>query len=156
MSNPNGPPKDKRPPLPNGPGHGRTKGAKNKLTRERVEKELRVLALTNTAALSFERFRDKLTGKLRHTFSLREVSEMPEDVQRCIASIKVRTENLTPGDDAQDTTVEIRWWDKVKALELCARSLGMLKDKIEVSAPEELIGRLDRAKLRAREAKAGQ
>jgi hypothetical protein len=108
-----------------------------------------VLALTNTAALSFERLRQP-NGKLRTTFSLREVHAMPEDVQRCIASIKVRTENLTAGDGAQDTTVEIRWWDKVKALELCARSLGMLKDKLEISAPEELISRLDRAKVRAR------
>ena len=145
MARPGGNPD--RPPLP--PGKGRPKGSKNKLTRERVEQELRVLALTNTAALSFERLRQP-NGKLRTTFSLREVHAMPEDVQRCIASIKVRTENLTAGDGAQDTTVEIRWWDKVKALELCARSLGMLKDKLEISAPEELISRLDRAKVRAR------
>src|ERR1017187_10186298 len=92
------------------PGPGRPKGSKNKLTRERVEQELRVLALTNTAALSFERLKLP-NGKLRTTFSLREVHAMPEDVQRCIASIKVRTENLTAGDGAQDTTVEIRWWD---------------------------------------------
>ena len=145
MARPGGNPD--RPPLP--PGKGRPKGSKNKLTRERVEQELRVLALTNTAALSFERLKLP-SGKLRTTFSLREVHAMPEDVQRCIASIKVRTENLTAGDGAQDTTVEIRWWDKVKALELCARSLGMLKDKLEISAPEELISRLDRAKVRAR------
>ena len=145
MARPGGNPD--RPPLP--PGKGRPKGSKNKLTRERVEQELRVLALTNTAALSFERLKQP-NGKLRTTFSLREVHAMPEDVQRCIASIKVRTENLTAGDGAQDTTVEIRWWDKVKALELCARSLGMLKDKLEISAPEELISRLDRAKVRAR------
>ena len=131
--NPNGNPN--RPPLPNGPGHGRTKGAKNKLTRARVEQELRVLALTNTAALSFERLK-KANGKLRTTFTLREVHAMPEEVQRCIASIKVRTENLSAGDDKQDTTVEIRWWDKVKALELCGRALGMWKDKIEVSGPD--------------------
>ena len=32
-----------RPPLPNGPGHGRTKGSKNKITRERWEQEVRAL-----------------------------------------------------------------------------------------------------------------
>ena len=145
MARPGGNPD--RPPLP--PGKGRPKGSKNKLTRERVEQELRVLALTNTAALSFERLRGS-DGKLRRTFTLKEVHAMPEEVQRCIASIKVRTENLTAGDGEQDTTVEIRWWDKVKALELCARSLGMLKDKLEVTTSEELISRLDRAKVRAR------
>ena len=140
MARPGGNPD--RPPLP--PGKGRPKGSKNKLTRERVEQELRVLALTNTAALSFERLKQP-NGKLRTTFSLREVHAMPEDVQRCIASIKVRTENLTAGDGAQDTTVEIRWWDKVKALELCARSLGMLKDIHVVEGLEVRKERLRRA-----------
>ena len=146
--NKNGPPKDKRPPLPNGPGHGRTKGSKNKLTREMVENELRIVALTNTALEMF--------GKGNRKFTLREIHEMSPEMQRCIAGVKVRTENLMPGDDAQDQTVEVKLWDKVKALELCARSLGMLKDKLEVSAPEELISRLDRAKDRARSKAYGE
>lgn len=108
-----------RPPLPNGPGHGRTKGSKNKLTRERVEQELARIALYDPLALFGG-------GKLR--FTLREIAEMSEDMRRCIASVKVKTENLTAGDKEQDTTVEIRLLPKVQALELCARSLGMLKD----------------------------
>lgn len=117
-----------------------------------VENELRTLAFTNTSALGFDmsRLKDPVTGKRRRVFSLREVHEMPEAVQRCIASIKVRRENLTAGDRTQDETVEIRWWDKVKALELCGRALGMFKDKLEVTTPEVLVSRLDRAKERAR------
>lgn len=126
-------------------GPGRPKGSKNKLTREMVENELRIVALTNTAAAMF--------GSGKRKFTLREIAEMPEALQRCIAGVKVRTENLTPGDDAQDQTVEVKLWDKVKALELCARSLGMLKDKLEVTTSEELVSRLDRAKERARAAK---
>ncbi len=124
-----------RPPLPNGPGHGRTLGSKNKLTRARVEQELRVVAMTNAARLMFG------TGKKK--FTLREIAEMPEELQRCIASVKVKTENLTAGDDAQDTTVEIRLWPKVQALELCARSLGMLKDHLTVDTSDDVLARLD-------------
>lgn len=142
MANPNPGNRDK---LKRG-GPGRPKGSKNKLTRERVEQELRVLALTNTAALSFERL--KVDGKLRRVFSLKEVHAMPEEVQRCIASIKVRTENLTAGDGEQDTTVEIRWWDKVKALELCARSLGMLKDVVQIEGLDQRKARLRTALAR--------
>lgn len=113
------------------PGPGRPKGSKNKLTRERVEQELRILALTNHAAGMF--------GGGKRRFTLREISEMSEDMQRCIAGVKVKTENLTPGDNAQDTTVEVKLWDKVKALELCARALGMLKDvHVHEVAPEQL------------------
>lgn len=125
-----------RPPLPNGPGHGRPKGAKNKLTRERVEEELRIIGLMNAAKLFG-------TGKKRYT--LREIAEMPEEMQRCIASVKVRTENLAAGDGEQDTTVEIKLWPKVQALELCARSLGMLKDHVVVED-------LDARKMRLRTA----
>lgn len=116
MANPNPPNQDK---LKRTAGPGRPKGSKNKLTRERVEQELRIIGLMNAAQLFG-------TGKQRYT--LREIAEMPEEMQRCIASVKVKTENLTAGDKAQDTTVEIKLWPKVQALELCARSLGMLKD----------------------------
>lgn len=135
--NPNDPPK---------PGPGRPKGCKNKLTRERVEQELRHLAFSDPLAM-FE----KAHGK-RRVFTLKEISDMAPEVRRCIASIKVRTENLSAGDNQQDQTVEVKLWDKVKALELCGRALGMFKDKVELTVPEELIGRLDRAKQRAREA----
>ncbi len=121
-------------PYPSNAGKGRPKGSKNKLTRERVEKELRIIGLMNARALFG-------TGKQRYT--LRDVADMPEEMQRCIASVKVRTENITAGDDKQDQTVEIRLWPKVQALELCARSLGMLKDNLSISAPEEVLARLD-------------
>jgi hypothetical protein len=140
--NKNGPPKDKRPPLPNGPGHGRTKGAKSRLTRERVEKELRVIALMNARALFG-------TGKKKYT--LRDIADMPEEMQRCIASVKVRTENLSAGDDQQDQTVEVRLWPKVQALELCARSLGMLKDHVVIEGLDDRKARLRAALTRGDE-----
>ncbi len=121
------------------PGPGRPKGAKNKLTRERVEQELRYLALSNIAGL-FDR-----VAKGRRVFRLKEIHAMPEEMQRCIASIKVRTENLAPGDDKQDETVEVKLWDKTKALELCARSLGMLKDIVQIEGLDARKARLRKA-----------
>lgn len=125
-------------------GPGRPKGSKNKLTRERVERELRYLAFSNIIQ-AFEGIHGK-----RRAFTLRELKAMPEEFQRAIASIKVRTENLTAGDSKQDTTVEIKLWSKDKALELCARSLGMLKDHVVV---EDLDARKQR--LRAALARKG-
>lgn len=126
------------------PGPGLPKGYKYPLRKERVEQELKRIALSNIV----DAF-DGIHGN-KKKFTLRELKAMPEDFQRCIASIKVRTENLTAGDGEQDITVEIKLWDKTKALEMCGRALGMFKDKVEISAPEELICRLDRAKMRAR------
>lgn len=123
-------------------GPGRPKGSKNKLTRERVEQELRYLAFSNIIQ-AFEGVHGN-----RRRFTLRELRAMPEEMQRAISSVKVRTENLTAGDGEQDTTVEIKLWSKDKALELCARSLGMLKDNLSISAPEELLSRLDAWKVK--------
>ena len=102
-------------------GPGRPKGSKNKLTIARVEQELRRIALMDPLQL-FE----KTHGKNR-TFTLRKIADMDADTRACIASVKVRTENLTAGDKAQDQTVEIKLWDKVKALEMCARHFSVVK-----------------------------
>ncbi len=144
MANPNPPTAH----LKRDAGPGRAKGSKNKLTRARVEQELRVVAMTNAARLMFG------TGKKK--FTLREIAEMPEELQRCIASVKVKTENLTAGDDAQDTTVEIRLWPKVQALELCARSLGMLKDTVVHEIAPEQLALLDSWKARNRKKDGGE
>jgi len=128
----------------NGPGRGRSKGSKNLITRERWEQEVRHLSFSNIVQ-AFEGAHGN-----RKTFTLRELRAMPEEFQRCISSIKVRTENLTAGDGEQDTTVEIKLWSKTDALQLGARANGWLKDKVEISAPEEMLSLLDRAKARAR------
>jgi hypothetical protein len=137
MARPGGNPD--RPPLPNGPGHGKTKGAKNKITRERWEREVRFLAFSDVAQL-FDR-----VAKGKRTFTLREIKDMPEEIRRCIASVKVRTENLTAGDQAQDTTVEIRLWSKTDALQLGARANGWLKDVVQVEGLSERKERLRKA-----------
>lgn len=143
-----GNPNPKRGPLPNGPGHGRTKGAKNKITVERIEKEIGRIALLDPLGL-FERYKDPVTGKMRKTFTLRELASMNADTRACISSVKVRTENLTAGDGTQDTTVEIKLWDKVKALEMCAKHFKWIEDKmkLEVNA-EELSALIEEGRKR--------
>lgn len=142
MSNPNPPKRDNFPSKTGGPG--RPKGSKNKITRETWDAEVRYLAHSNII--------DAFTAVHgnKRSFTLRELRAMPERMQRAISSVKVRTENLTSGDGETDTTIEIKLWDKTRALELGARANGWLKDKVEVTLPEEQLSRLDRAKLRAR------
>ena len=130
-------------------GPGRPKGAKNHLSRERLELEIKRMALLDPVQV-FERYKDPVTGRLRRTFTLKEVHDMDEDTRRCIASIKVRTENLKGGDGAQDETVEIRFWDKVRAVELGARCLGMLKDRMELTVSPEHEALLEAWKKRPR------
>jgi hypothetical protein len=63
-----------------------------------VETELHFIALSDPLLL-FNR-----TAKGGRTFTLREIHQMPESMRRCIASIKVRTENLDSGDGTRSST----------------------------------------------------
>ncbi len=47
----------------------------------------------------------------------------------CIQSVKVKT---VPTDSGDIIEREVKLYDKLKALELCGKHLGMFKDKIEV------------------------
>lgn len=116
----------RNPKNPPTPGPGRPKGSKNRITIARMEQEYRRVAFSNILAAF-----DGVHGNKRK-FTLRELKAMPEDMQRCISSVKVRTENLTAGDGKQDTTVEIKLWDKMAALEQWAKHFGWAKDRIVV------------------------
>jgi hypothetical protein len=117
--------------------NGKPKGAKSRWSRERWEQEVQWLAGSNLIN-AFEGVHGN-----RRTFTLRELRAMPESMQRCISSVKVRTENLSSGDGKQDITVEIKLWDKTRALELGARANGWLKDNVTVSISEDTLARLD-------------
>lgn len=57
-----------------------------------------------------------------------------KDDTACIQSVKVK---ITEGKNGTTTEREVRFGDKVKALELLGRHLGMFKDKVEVSGMDK-------------------
>lgn len=148
-SNPMANPKPKTAHLKRDAGPGRPKGSKNKLTAARVEEELRRIAMVDIGGI-FEKADRAQLAKGRIVFRLKDIHTMPPEMRVCIASVKMRRENLTAGDGTQDETVEVKLWDKVKALELCARYLKMLTDKQELSLTlDERTARLLAAEARA-------
>lgn len=78
--------------------------------------------------------KDPDTGQLRKQEVVRIVptDELPEDKKRAIAGIKEGRYG-----------VEVSTCDKVKALELLGRHLGMFKDKVEVSGLTDAKAKLD-------------
>lgn len=74
--------------------------------------------------------------------NLLPVKDWPDDVAACIASIKVTEVKDFHKENADITTTlkEIKFWDKSKNLELAARHLGMLNDRLTVRIEDELDG----------------
>lgn len=126
-------------------GEGRPKGARNRVTAELVEQELARIAFFDPLQL----FRQVQTAPGEAVvFTLRALHEMPADVRACIASVKLRHENLVAGDGVRDQTVELRFWDKIKALEICAKHLGYIDGKGGNISAKELLEFLEAGRRR--------
>ena len=85
------------------------------------------------------------------TGQLKPVRELPNDIRAAVASVKTLKTNVVSGDGQQETTREIKLWDKVSALNTLAKHFGLVTDKVELSVAEPLLAKLDRIKARNRE-----
>jgi phage terminase small subunit len=89
------------------------------LTAIRTLEEIRRLGFSDIGAL----FTD--AGRLK------PLHELPPAARACIASIKTTKKNLTVGDGTQEDVVEVRLWDKLRALEMAAKHFALLTERLE-------------------------
>ena len=89
-----------------------------------------------------------------------EPHEMPPEVAARVSSIKVRREKTHATTDGvtevsvKEQLVELKCWDKLSALQMLCRHLGMFRDKLEHSGEVSLLDALRRIQRREDEAKA--
>ena len=105
---------------------------RTKVTQDMVVQELAKIAFFNIKDIYDEK------GKLK------QVNDMNDNTTKAISSIKVKQNSKTttkdmPIEHIPEQMIEVKTNDKVKALELLGRHLGIFKDKIEVSEPTEKI-----------------
>lgn len=62
--------------------------------------------------------------------------EANRDDTACIASVKVK---IIPTEDGNITEREVKTYDKIKALELLGKHLGMFSDKVEITGPIPIV-----------------
>lgn len=112
------------------------------LTAERIKQEIARLCYYDPAAF----FNKDGTTK--------PLSELDEDARRAIAGFE--SAELFTGDgkerSAAGVVKKFKLADKGRALELAARCLKLLTDKVEINAGDELIRRLQEGRERARTA----
>lgn len=89
------------------------------LSAERVLEELRRLAFSDVRRLFDQQ------GNLKPLAAL-----SPEDAA-AIASIEVVIKNAAAGDQHTDTIHKIKYWDKVRSLEMLAKHFALLTERIE-------------------------
>jgi len=103
----------------------RERAQRTKLTQDRVLLELARIAFSDVGAVYDE------YGHLL------DVNNLPLGTAAAIASWDVFKKNPTAGRGTVEH-IRIRFWDKVRALELLAKHLGLLDDRLEASGSLEL------------------
>lgn len=97
------------------------------VNQDRVIRELARIAFVNAE-------------KVINTNDATVKEDASEDDTAAIASVKVKT---VSGEEFNSTEREIKFADKLKALELLGKHLGMFKDKVEISVLNEEKSKLD-------------
>jgi hypothetical protein len=80
----------------------------------------------------------------------KRLSDLTEQEAWCIAGFELVTKNAAAGDGHTDKVWKIKLVDRAKYVELAARHLGMLTDKVELQGElvTALTDRLTRARKR--------
>jgi phage terminase small subunit len=106
------------------------------LSADRVLEELRRVAFSDIVDIFDE------AGHLR------AVHELSPEARATIASIKVTKTNLTSGDGMEDV-VEVKRWDKLKALEVLAKHFRLLEPEGRPIMVEKLVLEIQNAPPKA-------
>jgi phage terminase small subunit len=82
--------------------------------------------LTELARIGFSDVRGLFDGN----GNLCPIHELPDDVAAFVASVQVTT-HIRRSANGTTVTLKVRLWDKVRALELLMRHLGLLKERLQ-------------------------
>ena len=123
---------------------------RTRIDADRIKRELAIVGFGVMGD-----FYDPDTGKLL------EVHDMSEEAQRRLSAVKVSRERRhTTTDGAAETTVEesvieLKTWDKVRALELLGKTFGMFVEKAAIQADVSLLAITREIEAKERAARDG-
>lgn len=80
--------------------------------------------------------------------NVKPVTQWSADDAACIAQVDIVKRNIAAGDGKTDEILKIRFWDKPKTLEILAKHLGLLTERLEIRGDAELVERLAGARRR--------
>jgi terminase small subunit-like protein len=86
--------------------------------------------------------------------TLKPMHELTREHGSALAQVEVVLKNVTVGDGHIESVYRIRLHDKLKALEMLAKHLALLTDRVEHAVRPELIKMLEDGRRRNAEAEA--
>ena len=64
---------------------------------------------------------------------LRPMKDLAPAARSAVAGLEVIIKNAKAGDNMTDLIHKLKWWDKLKALELLMKNLGILEEKVSIA-----------------------
>ena len=132
------------------PGSGRKPGVPDKRTVALRERLLRDEQLTVESTV--EAIRRGQQYDIRHLLdadgNFKPVHRLTEEEAWCIAGVEVIIKNAAAGDGHTDRVLKLKFVDRGRYVELAAKHLGMLVERLEVSGEVTLAHKIAAARKR--------
>jgi phage terminase small subunit len=115
-------------------------GVQKEIDRLRKKREARLEASADFVIRELMRIaKFDIKDALNENGGLKDMSQLPSDFTKCIASVEIYEEFEGRGNQREQVgwTKKIRAWDKVKALELLAQHFGIFKRPVELDPKRE-------------------
>jgi len=132
---------------------GRKPGSLNKATRAVRARLLRdqELSVESTVEAIRRGQQYDIRQLLDDDGNFKPVHELTEEQAWCIAGVEVIIKNAAAGDGHTDRVLKLKFIDRGRYVELAAKHLGMLVEKLELKGDEALIQALLAGRKRAAE-----
>lgn len=91
-------------------------------------------ALREAARLAYADIRQLYDDQGR----LKPIKDWPDDLAAAIGGVEFVRRNIEGGDGHQDDVIKVKAWDKVRALEMLFKHMGLLTERMDLGGTVEI------------------
>ncbi len=84
---------------------------------------------------------------------LKPMKEWPAEMRSAAAGIETVRRNIDAADGQTDQVIKVKAWDKLRALEMLFKNMGLLTERIDMRIEGDIVARLAEGRRRVAEAK---
>lgn len=79
---------------------------------------------------------------------LKPMAEWPPEIRGAVAQVETVRRNIDHADGQTAIVIKVKVWDKLRALEMLFKNMGLLTNRIEMKLESDIVARLHEARRR--------
>ena len=76
------------------------------------------------------------------------MAEWPPEIRGVAAQVETVRRNIDHADGQTDIVIKVKVWDKLRALEMLFKHMGLLSERVEMKLENDIVARLHEARRR--------